>query len=320
MAETTTQERPAATAEPDWMREGSAGELMRHEAPPQPQARVVRELPRDTTKQPQSETFGFYEFHTPQFGDVAAALSEAQGKLTAVVKNMARKVKSRRSDAQFDLKWATLDEFLETVRPVLASCGLALVQLPLVRNHSVMVKTVLIKGEQQLWNYCVSPLEAGDAWAVGGATTYAKKGGLSALLGIAAAEEDDESGGQRDGEEHNQRRPAPQPAQRRSAARDKDEARPEPKASEPQPAATKPANGNSTVQGHVVKMQTKEDAQGHVTFFLLDTGLKAWTRDTALAVKLENLLDESGKGALVAATTRKHDNGSPELIALEEAK
>jgi len=273
-------------------------------------ARVVREATEAPSKPAAPDAMSsFYAFHTPQFGEVAAALATAQGQFSEVQKNMEREVKSKRSDMKFKLAWATLDVFLAAVRPVLSASGLAVVQLPMVSKGAVVVKTVLVKGEQMIWNFCAAPLEAQDAWAVSSATTYARKTGLSSLLGIAA-EDDDEgtaASGNRftddDGDDDGKApRPTPRPAQRQSA-------KPAPVA--PQPAAKQAADGDS-VEGKVTNVAQKEGDK-LTTYFALNTGLRGWTRDTSLALALENAKVDD---VMVRATVVRKPGASPELVDL----
>lgn len=317
----TKVEDQTRTVEPEWMRDDVGTQVPATRPQPGPyrqheQARVVREDAPVTGADQK-----FYSFHTPQIGELVAALAAAQGEFTRVEKNMEREVRSKRNDMKFTLQWATLDEFLSVVRPVLSSQGLALLQLPQVGKDYVIVKTVLAKGEQMLWNFCVAPTETRDAWGVTSATTYARKTGLASLLGIAADADDEGEGAMRGREAQPERREPPKPAARpsqqpRPAAPPKAAEAPEKPAKEPAPAPAKPADDANviTIEGRVTDMATRSDEAGMVVFVKLDTGLKAWTRDTAMAVALESHKEANARLRVVA---RKVPGASPTLVSIE---
>lgn len=96
-------------------------------------------------------------------------------------------------------KFASLEAITETVRPVLAKNGLALVQgggVPISDETgavtAVSVETMLVhESGEWISNGVTMPLDKATAQGVGSAVTYGRRYGLSALLALTTDEDDD---------------------------------------------------------------------------------------------------------------------------------
>jgi hypothetical protein len=123
--------------------------------------------------------------------NLAAALAKAQGEIKSIAKD--------RTNPHFKNRYATLDAILETVRPTLAKHGLALVQGATAPSYdeagrvtAIVVETMLVHASgEHLTNGCVIPIAKLDPQAAGGAMTYGRRYGVSALLALATDEDDD---------------------------------------------------------------------------------------------------------------------------------
>lgn len=94
----------------------------------------------------------------------------------------------------FKSRYAPLDEILEMVRPILSRNGLAVIQNISGDGSSAAVTTMLVhvSGEYvESDAFAIVPAKL-DAQGLGGATTYARRYTLTAMLGIAGANEDDD--------------------------------------------------------------------------------------------------------------------------------
>jgi hypothetical protein len=129
------------------------------------------------------------------FGRLMSALAAAQGEFTEIEKKLTASVASRREGARsYTYTYADLASVLAAVRPALSKHGIALMQFPRVTRGALLVTTMLSHGESGEWVACdlVVALDGLDPQAVGSATTYAKRYGLTSLLGVAAGESDDD--------------------------------------------------------------------------------------------------------------------------------
>lgn len=117
-------------------------------------------------------------------GKLAGALAKAQGAFTAAKKDT--------DNPYFETKYADLASIHDVIRKPLSENGLAVVQRPFPRTTGVTVVTDLIH-ESGEWMRCrvALPLEKRTPQSVGSAITYARRYGLSALVGVAAEADDD---------------------------------------------------------------------------------------------------------------------------------
>jgi hypothetical protein len=122
-----------------------------------------------------------------QFDSIAPAFIKAQASLTDPVK-----------DTQgYGYKYATLDQILQIVRPVLSANGLAVMQhLEGGENGHVSVKTVILHESGQTMESTMSmPISAKKGLSaeqnVGAAVSYARRYALQSCLGLMAEEDTD---------------------------------------------------------------------------------------------------------------------------------
>lgn len=125
-------------------------------------------------------------------GQIAAALSKAQGAFGKVVKDKKADVKHK-SGGSHSYQYATLAGVLEAVREPLSTNGITFLQPATVTDRAALVRTVLIHADSGEWLAdpgMPMPVNGGDAQAVGSAITYARRYGLTSLLGIAQEDDD----------------------------------------------------------------------------------------------------------------------------------
>lgn len=133
--------------------------------------------------------------HSDSFAQLAMALAAAQGEFTEIEKALTATVTSKREGARsYTYNYADLATVLKAVRPALSKHGLAVLQMPSVRRGGIVLTTLLTHGQSGEWfaGDLVVALENMDPQAIGSATTYARRYGLTALLGVAAGEADDD--------------------------------------------------------------------------------------------------------------------------------
>lgn len=118
--------------------------------------------------------------------ELAGALAQAQAELGNASKNA--------QNPHLKSKYADLAEVLNTVRPVLASHGIAFTQMPSYEAGIVSVETMLMHSSGEWLSSTISaPVTKQDAQGVGSATSYCRRYALAAICGIAQ-EDDDASG------------------------------------------------------------------------------------------------------------------------------
>lgn len=123
-----------------------------------------------------------------QINEIAKALSAAQGEIQNVVKDA--------KNPHFKSDYATLDAVTDTVRPVFAKHGLAVVQMPSYAvsddgGSSVIVETLITHSSGQwMRGTSASPIQKADPQGVGSATTYLRRYSLAAVAAIAQTDDD----------------------------------------------------------------------------------------------------------------------------------
>lgn len=124
---------------------------------------------------------------------LADALSKAQGEVENASKNA--------SNPAFRSRYADLAEIINTVRPVLAKYGLALVQFPGYADGVVTLDTVLThKSGEWMSGTAGAPIPPketkdgrvlpADAQSVGSALTYLRRYSMAAVCGITQEDDD----------------------------------------------------------------------------------------------------------------------------------
>ena len=129
------------------------------------------------------------EYQSNEIGELAKALAAAQAELEPAAKNA--------SNPLLKNKYADLASCYEACRKVLPKQGLAVSQICLPCDKGmVRVKTILMHTSGQ-WIASEYTLEAqgnkgvNAAQAAGSAITYARRYGLSAIVGLVADDDDD---------------------------------------------------------------------------------------------------------------------------------
>lgn len=117
---------------------------------------------------------------------LAAALAKAQAEIENATKSSV--------NPHFKSKYADLAEVLNTVRPVFAKHGIAVIQAPSFDAGIAHVETMLTHSSGEwLSNTCSAPVSKQDAQGVGSAITYLRRYSLAAFAGIAQEDDDDNS-------------------------------------------------------------------------------------------------------------------------------
>ena len=121
---------------------------------------------------------------SPQINELAAALAKAQAKFTPAAKN--------KTNPHLKSKYADLVAVTEACKAPLAEAGLSYSQIVESERAEVTCVTVLMHSSGQ-WIAGRLTLHGKDTspQAMGSAITYARRYGLSAMLGIVTDEEDD---------------------------------------------------------------------------------------------------------------------------------
>jgi hypothetical protein len=126
------------------------------------------------------------------FGKLAAALAKAQLAFPAIKKD--KKVTVKTQKGTYYYSYADLADVIAAVRKPLADAGLAFTQITRFDNGKLWLVTCLIheSGQSVEGVYPLPDQKAlTDPQGFGSALTYAKRYGLSAILGIATEEDDD---------------------------------------------------------------------------------------------------------------------------------
>jgi len=146
--------------------------------------------------------------------EVASALADA----TAQLENISKAHKATAGKARYT--YANIADVLRTVRPALASQGLAIVQGQDITDEQVVVVTRLVhRSGEWMETDCRVPVDRqGGIQGTGSALTYARRYAVLGLLGIAAEDDDGRAAQQTrredfDFEPREQRRPEMTPVE-----------------------------------------------------------------------------------------------------------
>ncbi len=147
--------------------------------------------------------------HSESIKEVAAALAKAQ----AGIRNAAQD----KTNPAFKSKYADLASVWEACRHHLSANGIAVVQAPAADGPKVTVTTILAHSSGE-WLSCDLTVTAdkGTAQGIGSAITYARRYGLSSMVGVAPgddiADEGDDDGNVASGRQAPPPKAAPKPA------------------------------------------------------------------------------------------------------------
>jgi hypothetical protein len=115
--------------------------------------------------------------------EIAGALAKAQAEIQNVVKDA--------KNPHFKSDYATLDAITDTVRPVFAKHGLAVVQMPSYADGIVTVETLLTHSSGQwIRGATAAPIAKADPQGVGSACTYLRRYSLAAIAALAQTDDD----------------------------------------------------------------------------------------------------------------------------------
>jgi hypothetical protein len=119
-----------------------------------------------------------------QINEIAGALAKAQGEMAPAIKDAV--------NPAFRSKYADLAAVWAACCPALTKHGIAAVQDASLCDRGVSVTTRLMHASGQWMEFgpLTVPMGKQDAHGVGSATTYARRYGLSAALGIVADDDD----------------------------------------------------------------------------------------------------------------------------------
>lgn len=259
-------------------------------------------LPPAAQGQPQAHahTVSIME-HSPTIGALVAALAEAQGKFAPIERKLKANIQSRREGgASYKYDYAPLDEVLNAIRPALSASGIAIMQFPLTRANSVVVRTMLAHSSGEwIYNELSANVESLAPQDVGKVITYLRRYGLQAITGTAPDYDSDAASQERTGATADAR---PQAAERKSARQD---SQPQPQGQAPKPApaaapapkpapapASPPAQAPAPAQAEAVAAPNvgpvadvqERDGGAMVT---LGNGFKASTRDAEVIAQLK---------------------------------
>jgi ERF superfamily len=124
---------------------------------------------------------------SPEFKDIAQALLEFQGDTTGVYRS--------EKNPAFKSTYASLENVIDTARPVLQKVGIVFIQAPgALANGMLAVTTMLIHPKSGQWIRSTVQIPLGgkqDAQAVGSASTYGMRYTLMAALGLPPTKDDD---------------------------------------------------------------------------------------------------------------------------------
>lgn len=143
--------------------------------------------------------------HSETIGAVSKALVAACGEVGNAVKDS--------TNPHFKSKYASLNSVLDTIKPVFAKHGLAIVQFPAAGgDDAALLSVVLHESGEYLSMLAGCPIQKQDPQGVGSAYTYLRRYSLAAIAGIA--QEDDDGNASSYGPDHTANRGGKSPGLR----------------------------------------------------------------------------------------------------------
>lgn len=136
--------------------------------------------------------------HSESIKEIASALCKFQGE----VKNPGNNA----TNPMYKSKYSTLDNVINTIKPVLAKYGLSYIQSPSTSDDGLHIgTTTLLMHESGEWiesdaitlpayKLGKDSVKVYDAQAAGIAITYSRRYSLSSVLGISSEDDDDANG------------------------------------------------------------------------------------------------------------------------------
>ena len=127
--------------------------------------------------------------HSTEINELATALAKAQKSFKAILRDKTVRVIPRSGQGQYTFSYAPLENIMAAVKDGLSDNGLAMTQ-GVVQDS--MLTTLLHTSGQWLQNS--TPIIRGEQpgpQAYGSALTYARRYGITSLLGVVSEEDDD---------------------------------------------------------------------------------------------------------------------------------
>lgn len=141
--------------------------------------------------------------HSESITKLAAALVKAHAEVQHATKDS--------TNPHFRNDYASLNAVIDTIKPVFAKHGLAVVQLPGLDNGAATLDSVIVhESGEWMASTAGAPLTKADPQGVGSALTYLRRYSLAALAGIAQEDDDGNAASHRD-ESHREERKADAP-------------------------------------------------------------------------------------------------------------
>lgn len=137
---------------------------------------------------------------SPDISSISSALVVALGEMTDIRKNRKAKVPTK-AGGSYEYSYADLADILQSVRPILAKHGLAVIQSVTTDGpDSVSISTTIIHSSGQWISTPSLDLPSGrTAQETGSAISYGRRYHLLATLGLAAEDDDGASARARGG-------------------------------------------------------------------------------------------------------------------------
>ena len=116
-------------------------------------------------------------------GKFAEALAKAQGQITGAAKDAINPF--------FKSRYADLASIMDACRKPLSENGIAIIQRARTTENGIEVETILIHSSgEEISETLALPVSKFDAQGIGSAITYARRYGLSALVGVCPDDDD----------------------------------------------------------------------------------------------------------------------------------
>lgn len=126
--------------------------------------------------------------HSEQIHEIAGALALAQLEMTSAAKNC--------TNPHFKSKYADINDFLLAVRPFLGKQGIAISQMPDLKDGMTVLETMLIHKATGQWLKSTLPISnktsGNEMHALGSCLTYLRRFCLASICGIASDEDMDD--------------------------------------------------------------------------------------------------------------------------------
>lgn len=129
---------------------------------------------------------------SPTIGELAKALASAQKAFPPIRRTRTAKIQTAKASYSYD--YADLSDVIDGVKSVLSDNGLAYSQPIVSRDGQPELMTVLMHTSGE-WIASSCPVRGGNTpQELGASITYARRYGLTAVLGIATEEDNDAAG------------------------------------------------------------------------------------------------------------------------------